>query len=63
LHLDPDEELRGLTVTWALALPMMAFHRAANPNVRMEQCLPTSLKAPAGKFDAQLKAFINVCRA
>jgi hypothetical protein len=44
LHLDPDEELRGLTVTWALALPMMAFYRAANPNVRMEQSLLTSLK-------------------
>ena len=42
--LEPDEELRGLTVTWALALPMMAFYRAANPNVRMEQSLLTSLK-------------------
>jgi AcrR family transcriptional regulator len=42
--LEPTEELRGLTVTWALALPMMAFYRAANPNDRMEQSLLATLK-------------------
>lgn len=42
--LEPNEELRGLTVTWALALPMMAFYRAANPNERMEHSLIDSLK-------------------
>jgi hypothetical protein len=42
--IEPTEELRGLTVTWALALPMMAFYRAANPNSRMEVSLIASLK-------------------
>lgn len=43
--LEPDEELRGLTVTWALALPMMNFYRAAEPNKRMEYSLLSTLKA------------------
>lgn len=42
--LQPTDELRGLTVTWTLALPMMAFYRAANPNGRMEQSLLMNLK-------------------
>lgn len=42
--LEPDEELRGLTVTWALALPMMNFYRAAEPNQRMEDSLLATLK-------------------
>jgi AcrR family transcriptional regulator len=41
--LEPDDELRGLTVTWALALPMMNFYRAANPNPRMEESLLATL--------------------
>jgi AcrR family transcriptional regulator len=42
--LQPTEEVRGLTVTWVLALPMMAFYRAADPNTRMEQSLLATLK-------------------
>jgi AcrR family transcriptional regulator len=48
--LEPNEELRGLTVTWALALPMMAFYRAANPNERMERSLIASLKDLQGRL-------------
>ena len=43
--LKPNEAMRGLTVTWVLALPMMAFYRAADPNSRMEQSLLASLKS------------------
>jgi AcrR family transcriptional regulator len=43
--LEPDEELRGLTVNWVTALPMMAFYRAADPNRRMEDSLLVTLKS------------------
>ena len=42
--LKPNEELRGLTVMWVLALPMMGFYRAADPNRRMEDSLLASLR-------------------
>jgi AcrR family transcriptional regulator len=51
--LEPNEALRGLTVTWALALPMLAFYRAANPNERMEHSLLTSLKEMQESFIRQ----------
>ena len=34
----------ALLLTWVLALPMMAFYRAADPNTRMEQSLVATLK-------------------
>ncbi|HTE41469.1 MAG TPA: TetR/AcrR family transcriptional regulator [Steroidobacteraceae bacterium] len=43
--LEPDDELRGLTVNWVLALPMMAFYRAADPNRRMEESILVTLKS------------------
>lgn len=55
--LEPTEELRGLTVTWALALPMMRFYRAANPNERMEHSLIDSLRTSQERLiQAQLSA-------
>jgi AcrR family transcriptional regulator len=42
--LEPTEELRGLTVTWTMALPMMSFYRAADPNSRMIESLLATLK-------------------
>jgi AcrR family transcriptional regulator len=42
--LKSNEELRGLTVIWVLALPMMGFYRAADPNLRMEDSLLASLR-------------------
>ena len=52
--LEPTEALRGLTITWALALPMMAFNRAANPDGRMERSLLASLKHTQELLIAQL---------
>jgi AcrR family transcriptional regulator len=42
--LEPDEDLRGLTVTWVLGLTMMNFYWAAEPNPRMEASLLSTLK-------------------
>lgn len=42
--LEPDEDIRGLTVTWVLGLTMMNFYWAAEPNPKMEASLLTTLK-------------------
>lgn len=55
--LEPDEDLRGLTVNWTMSMPMMVAYLAADPNSRMEQSLLASLEhLQASLIDKQLKA-------
>jgi AcrR family transcriptional regulator len=43
-NLEPNDDLRGLALTWVFSLPRMAYYRAADPGSRMVQTVLASLK-------------------